>query len=303
MWILTNEDAPAAADGGADAAAAAAQGAGNTPPAAGTPAAGEGGAPGDGGKLIQPPPAGEGGDPKPPVERIPEKYQVKRDDGTLDADASWAKMIDGHEALQRRFGAGDLAPEKVEDYKLEAPTSADGKPIEGLDFEAFTSDPLFQGFKERAHAEKLTNKQLQFVTNEYLQLAPELMKANAELSTVEAKAELGKLWTDEAVFNKNLQSVSRAIQGFGGEAADMPGSRTRLFEKFGNDPDFIAFAAKVAGEMGEDKVPVAGQPGEVDIEALMKSEAYWKPEHPDHASVKAKVDDFHARKYGTQPKR
>src|SRR3546814_7952007 len=105
------------------------------------------------------PPAGESliVDPaasKPAVERIPDKYQVKKEDGTLDPDASWAKFVDGHEALQKKLGAGDVAPEKPEDYKLEAPKDAEGKPIEGVDFESFTKDPLFQSFQKeigRAH--------------------------------------------------------------------------------------------------------------------------------------------------------
>src|SRR3546814_13895982 len=80
-----------------------------------------------------------------------DKYQVKKEDGTLDPDASWAKFVDGHEALQKKLGAGDVAPEKPEDYKLEAPKDAEGKPIEGVDFESFTKDPLFQSFQKAAH--------------------------------------------------------------------------------------------------------------------------------------------------------
>src|SRR3546814_15030744 len=78
----------------------------------------------------------------------------------------------------------------------------------------------------------------------------------------------------------NLASVVRAINGFGGQAEDMPGSRARLMDKYGTDPDFIAFAAAVAGEMKEYRTPVEGVPGsEIEVEALQKSEAYWKPEH------------------------
>src|SRR3546814_19327939 len=76
-----------------------------------------------------------------------------------------------------------------------------------------------------------------------------------------AKAELGKLWADDTAMKSNLASVVRAINGFGGQAEDMPGSRARLMDKYGTDPDFIAFAAAVAGEMKEDRTPVEGVPG------------------------------------------
>src|SRR3546814_5859459 len=121
MFHTTQHEDPAApvADPQADPAAAAAQAPAADPA---SPPAGE--------SLIVDPAAS-----KPAVERIPDKYQVKKEDGTLDPDASWAKFVDGHEALQKKLGAGDVAPAKPEDYKLEAPKDAEGKPIEGVDFE------------------------------------------------------------------------------------------------------------------------------------------------------------------------
>src|SRR3546814_12247047 len=65
-----------------------------------------------------------------------------------------------------------------EDYKLEAPKDAEGKPIEGVDFESFTKDPLFQSFQKAAHAKGMTNEQLQFVTERYIELAPQLFSAD-----------------------------------------------------------------------------------------------------------------------------
>src|SRR3546814_20997392 len=120
-----------------------------------------------------------------------------KEDGTLDPDASWAKFVDGHEALQKKLGAGDVAPEKPEDYKLEAPKDAEGKPIEGVDFESFTKDPLFQSFQKAAHAKGMTHEQLQFVTERSIELAPQLFSADKSLSADEAKAEPGKLWADD----------------------------------------------------------------------------------------------------------
>src|SRR3546814_9229944 len=81
-------------------------------------------------------------------------------------------------------------------------------PIEGVDFESFTKDPLFQSFQKAAHAKGMTNEQLQFVTERYIELAPQLFSADKSLSADEAKAELGKLWADDTAMKSNLASRS-----------------------------------------------------------------------------------------------
>src|SRR3546814_19012185 len=99
-----------------------------------------------------------------------------------------------------------------------------------------------------------------------------------------------------------LASVVRAINGFGGQAEDMPGSRARHMDKYGTDPDFIAFAASVAGEMKEDRTPVEGVPGsELEVEALQKSAAYWNPGHPEPAATKETVAAYKARHSDAAP--
>src|SRR3546814_20021525 len=83
----------------------------------------------------------------------------------------------------------------------------------GVDFESFTKDPLFQSVQKAAHAKGMTNEQLQFVTERYIELAPRLFSADKSLSADEAKAELGKLWADDTAMKSNLASVVRAING------------------------------------------------------------------------------------------
>jgi hypothetical protein len=283
MQMQTHEETPGTPASGADAAAAAAANAGTVAPEGGAATAGE--------KLIQP---AAGTDP---LAWAPEKHRVLAADGTLDEPATARKLADAYRALETKLGSGEVAPGKPEDYAL-----AVEEGVDGIDFEAFKSDPLCQGFLKGAHAKGMTNAQVNYALNEYMKLAPQLMQADAALSATEAKAELGKLWADPSVLDKNIASVNRAVQGFGGEAADMPGSRQRLVEKFGNDPDFIAFAARVAGEMGEDKLPIAGMSSEADVEALQKSKAYWDPNDPQHAATKAKVAEFYAKKYGAARK-
>lgn len=285
----TNED-PAATPSGGDPANPDGQAPANPDPAAAAAAAG------DEGSLLEGVKPGEGGDP-PTGENdwMPEKFRVMGEDGKLDTAASARKLAESYSALERRAGTGDVPPKAPEDYALQ---------VEGLDEESakqFKADPMFQEFAKAMHAVGLTDKQLNAVVARYLKVAPELVAADQELSMQEAKAELEKIWTDDATMQKNLGGVVRAIAAFGAEAEDVPGSQARLMQKYGRDPDFIAFAAAIAGELTEDQLPSAvSVPSDVDVEALQKSEAYWKPEHPDHQRVKAQVQAFYTKKYGTK---
>jgi hypothetical protein len=232
---------------------------------------------------------------------LPEKFRVNGADGKLDEAASARKLAESYKALEAHKGPLPQAPASPDDYKIETINGPDGKPLDAEIVDGFTADPLFKAFAKDAHARGFSNEQMQFVVERYLNMAPQLIAADMQLSLDEAKAELGAVWKDEATMQRNLQGVVRAINGFGAEAADVPGSRARLMEKYGRDPDFIAFAAAVAGEMQEDKLP--SQPAvasEADVESLQKSEAYWNKNHPDHGKVKGQVDAFYARKFGTK---
>ncbi len=245
----------------------------------------------------------EGDAAKPFAERVPEKYRVVGEDGAFDLAASAEKIEAARASLESKLGnAASLPPATPEDYKIEAPNGEDGQPLldeEGL--KAFTGDPLFQNFQKEAHAKGITNEQLQFVVDRYLNVAPQLIAADKQITKDEASRELSVLWKDESTFNTNLKGAMRAVTGFGAEAEDVPGSRARLMEKFGNDPDFLAFAASVAGEMKEDAHPnQAAMSSEADVEALQKSPAYWDKNHQDHARVKAQVDEFYIKKFGAK---
>lgn len=231
---------------------------------------------------------------------LPEKFQVKDADGNLDEAASARKLAESYVALEKHKGALSQAPATPDDYKIDPPKDADGNAIEGVDMEQFTSDPLFKSIAAKAHAANVTNEQLQLFVSEYLALVPQLVQANQQLTIEEASAELSAVWADKATFDQNLANAAKAVQGFGAEADDVPGSRARLDKKFGNDPDFMALMATIGAEMREDKLPSSGaMTSQVDVESLMKSEAYWQKNHPDHARIKAQVDAYHVRKHGT----
>ena len=257
--------------------------------------------PADGGTPPNDPPADQGtpasllnqgatppaGDPPAagPHDWLPEKYRVTNDAGEIDEAASTRKLADAYRSLESKLGKGATlsAPEKPEDYKITAPL-VDGKPMEGLDVEAFMADPMFQGVAKDAHAAGIPNEHMQFFMEKWLQNAPALLQADKQLTIEEASGELSKLWGDEATFKGNMSQAYRATTEFAkGVADDQPGSLARLDKKFGNDPDFVALMARIGKEskFGEDVPPgAASAVSDVDIVSLQKSEAYWKPEHP-----------------------
>jgi hypothetical protein len=240
---------------------------------------------------------------KPLAERIPEKYRVTGADGKLDEAASMAKLMDGYDHLAKKLGTGatESAPASPDEYKLEL-LNAEGKPRDDIDIETFTGDPMFKGFAKGAHEQGLTNKQLNWIVGRYLEVAPQLVAADAELSLEEARTELGKLWGDEASFKTGIGSAVRAMKAYGGQAEDMPGSFARLQSKYGRDPDFLAFAASIGREVGEDRLPFGDVAGvaEGDIEAMQKSPAYWDPNHPDHKRYNDTVREHYVRKHGSK---
>jgi hypothetical protein len=239
---------------------------------------------------------GQGGD-----DWLPEKFRVVDADGKLDEAASARKLAQSYDALESHKGSLPQVPASPDDYTLEAPKDAEGKPLEGFDVEEFTGDPLFKSFAKDAHANGLTQAQLQFVVERYLKVAPELIAADKQVSLAEAKTELGTIWKDEGAMRSGLADAMRAITTFGAEADDVPGSRARLQERFATDPDFAAFAASVAKELKEDQLPAGGPvSSDMEVESLQKSKAYWDPKDPQHAIVKQKVDTFYAKKFGNK---
>jgi hypothetical protein len=292
MWMTNqHEDPPAGAGGSADAAAAAAA------------AAGQGGAGGDTSLLQQ----GAGANDQ---DWIPEKYRTLKE-GTqdLDFEASARKLGEGYKALEAKLGSGatGTVPASAADYKLELPKDAEGKPlVEGVDLEAFVADPLFKDLATKAHAAGITNEQMQFFVGEYLQFIPGVLEANGKITVDEARAELGKVWKSDQEVDAGLAAAARAAKGFAAEG-DAPGSFGRLMAKFGNDPDFLAFAAKVGSEMQEDR-PIGGDPiavGDWDaqVAAIRTDPAYTDGKHPQHRQKVQELEALYQKRYGTGARR
>lgn len=262
-------------------------------------AAGQAGA-GDGaGSLLQ---QGAGGAP----DYIPEKFRVAKEDGTLDLDASARKLAGSYAELEKTRPTGQV-PKTPDEYKVEAPKGEDGKPVEGIAFDEFVADPMFKDFAAAAHAKGLTNDQLQFVTEHYLtKIAPGMIESMAVANANDAREALGKLWGNDQVLTQNLTLANRAVRGFAAEG-DVPGGLDRLMARYGNDPDFLAFAASVGKEMQEDSAVTgtgaSGDDWDSKVSALRQNPAYEDANHPEHAKVVQQVQALYETRYGKKNQR
>lgn len=225
------------------------------------------------GPSAAPTPAGDSAVPS-----VPEKYIVKKEDGTTDWEATALKQAGGYQALSQRLGAGD-APPKTPDEYAPAVTA-------GLSLDALKADPKYQAFLKGAHARGMTNAQLGYVLDHYaMAMQPD---------PAAAEAELRKDWATDDQLQRGLEQAYRASAAYAGSEE----VRARLEQKFGNDPDFIRLMARIGNELQEDRPPAGITQAESDtLESLMKSPAYFDAKHPDHAVTVRKAQALYAKKY------
>lgn len=263
--------------------------------------------------------AGEGGDPSggatPPAatppggsvlntgatsDWIPEKYRTNKEDGSLDLEASSRKVAEAYKHLETRMGSGDAPPKSADEYavKLEG--------VEGFNWDEFKADPDSQAFLKGAHANGMTNAQVEYVIGEYLKAAPALVQGGAQLSQEDCTAALKGVWADDQSYKSGVQASYRAAEAFASPEGQ-PGSFQNLMAKYGNDPDFIAFTANIGKELSEDTLITQGVVNEGDFEVktseLRKQLEELAPHDPKRAQVQQKLNDLYAAKYNKQPSR
>jgi len=277
------DEANAGEGGGAgagDASAGAAAGSGS-----GAGGAGEGAAAAAAGSVLAGAAAGEGGQGQ--AVAIPEKYQVKKEDGSLDIEASSLKLAEAYGHLEKRMGSGDVPPKTAADYQIAVPEALKDQwnPKE---------DAKLQDFLGKAHAAGMTQAQLDMVMSAYHETAQQLVGGNRQLSEEECTADLRKEWKDDATFKGEVNKAFKAVQAYGGEDAKA------ILADHGNDPRLIRLLARVGGEMGEDRSinPGGTLQGGQSIESLMSSEAYNNQKHPDHDRVSKQVGEYFKKKNG-----
>lgn len=293
--------AGAAGTGGADGAGAGSAGAG----AAGDAAGGAGGAGGAGaGSALAAGAQGSasgaaGGNGQPaagsPWGVIPEKFQVKNEDGTPNLEASWSKVEEHRAHLERRLGAGDLPPKAATDYKVTVPEAY----AEAINADELAKSERFVEFRDEMHKAGLSQSQFDQVVGKMIDYSMKLQQGMAALSEQECMTSLLEAYGSEAARTTALQQAYRAAKAYG--------DVDKVLAKYGNDPDVIQLLAKAGKELSED-APAQGATGggaldDAAVESLQKSPAYWQQNHPDHAATKAKVDAHFRAKFGDGPKR
>lgn len=262
-------------------------------PAAPTPTAAPGPATpppaGDGESLLKPPPAGTPAAPAPAPaaftpDSVPEKFRVMKSDGTLDLEASFLKQSTSYSELSKKLGGGEAAPATPADYAFQMPEALKDMELD----QALTTE-----FKDIAHKNGLTQAQYQAMVEVGLKQVPQILNSVLKLSANEARGELQKAWGN--AYEANLGNAQRAVDAAGGELGK------DLWTRFGRDPAFLQFAAKMGADMREDKAPLnndgSGGGGQT-VDAMMASEAYRNPKHADHARVSAQVQAYHKRLSG-----
>jgi len=222
-------------------------------------------------------PAGSGSsDPTKP--EIPEKF--RQQDGTLNQEA----LLKSYGELEKRFGAGEAPPKSADEYKL------DYKLPEGvtIDKEAEKS------FLASCHSQGMSNKQVQFVMDKYAGILGEQVKG-ATTTKEQAETSLKTSWGDK--YGENIGLAQKAFNALVDEADR---NDKAAINQLGNNPVFLRMLAKAGANLKEDNPPAGGMPTgttEEEIQTVMRSEAYWKATHPEHQSVKAKVEAFHKAKF------
>lgn len=224
---------------------------------------------------------------------IPEKYRVTKEDGTLDLEASSRKLAEAYGHAEKRIGSGDVPPKTAEEYTVAVPDAFK---------ESFNpaEDPGFKDFRAKAHAAGMTQAQMDLVMSQYFEMAPQLVAGAVMLDSQAATAELKKTWATEADFNRNVKNAYVGASALA-QKAGMSIDEIMAPNVLGNNVMFLKLAAAIGPEFAEDSSPVGAQQfSQEDIMALMMSEAYKDPKHPDYAKTSAKVKAYFERKHGTE---
>jgi hypothetical protein len=223
--------------------------------------------------------------PVPLHERIPEKFHVKKGE-ELDADASMAKVLEGYKSLEERMRDVGAPPKTPEEY-VTAPPEEMKEALKDLKF----SPEFLKG----AHEKGITQAQMDYMLSYYFKEAPELLKGGLNNSVEATIGALDKAWGEK--YDENLTAASKAFEAY----AD-PADKGR-FDDIMRDP---ALAYRILAKIGPELGEAGGVPRDTagtsqdDVNALLMHPAAGDPKHPEHKAVRAKLDNYYAKKYGDQ---
>ena len=208
---------------------------------------------------------------------IPDKF--KNEDGSVNSDG----LLKSYSELEKQFSSIERAPKTVEEYKVEYVDLPEGTEVnkEGE-----------LRFLKGAHERGMTNEQVNWVLNEHA--ADKVASAEVDSGKVECVKELKELWGED--YGKNS---SIAFKAFNALATKQDLANPKSLGEVGNNPLMVRLLAAAGNNLGEDVLNANAVPGEsqMDIDALMKSDAYRDGKHPDNAKAKERVNRYFKKKY------
>ena len=219
--------------------------------------------------------------------------ETQTQDETTTEQTQTSALGGGHEGEIQDGGDQDHQETKVTPG---APETIDGYDVnvEGFNYDDFKAIPENQEFLERAREAGLSSEHLGFLLGEYNQLIPSLMEGNAALDNEACISAMKETWGGETDTNFGFAraAANNAIQNgiLTAEEVNSP--------EFGNNPLVLKMAAYFGSQLQEDSPPAnTQQSGALDVQSLMKSEAYLNVNHPDHKRVFAQVEGFYQKQY------
>lgn len=225
---------------------------------------------------------------------FPEKFIVKKEDGTIDTEASSRKLADGYNHLAKKMGeTGGVVPDSPDGYKIDFNAQELGLP-ESITPELVQNDADFKAFAQDAHKAGFTNEQINLIAERYATVVQTLVDRRDEYDMTLCQEALAKTWVTPSEMNKGIQNAQRAFNRFASE------EDKGLIDIIGNNPIVVRLLANVGALMKEDSPARDVQPSESQetIRTIMQSPAYLDPKHPDHAKAVNQVDQYYKKVYG-----
>lgn len=199
--------------------------------------------------------------------------KFRGEDGNIDQ----LKLAKSYRELEKKMGRGadDLPPESADEY--EYPTDLP----EGMTPESIGMKDLAAKLHKAGAGKKVTA----LVMNEYKALIArgmEMQGQMAEQKAQQAEEALKQAWGQD--FNRELARAQKAFQAVADD------NDKAAMAELASSPAVMKMLAKLGRNLEEDSPVQSGTslPSE-DLNALMKSEAYWNAKHPDHDRVKQRV--------------
>lgn len=193
-----------------------------------------------------------------PNDWIPEKFRVMKEDGAMDLEASARKVEEHRSHLEKRMGAGDLPPKTAAEYKLNVPDAFK----ELFPPEKIAEDPALKSFLDKAHAEGMTQKNVDLFLNEWFERSTALLDTKATMDAENCTNALKEVWKTDTEFKENNQAAYRAAKEYGGDQFDA------ILSDYGNAPRIIQLLAKVGKELGEDRSASVDARGKSDLQNM-----------------------------------